>query len=77
MEYYIIAVSFAVGVLIGMIIGLIIERTKKIGALRIQEQDGDTMIFLELECEVEELRKKRSVRLRVENSPYYETNQNY
>ena len=64
----------AAGFILGAVVVYILNRARDpIGVLKIYEQEGeDPMIFLELEREFPDFRKKKSVKLRVENHLYYE-----
>lgn len=75
MKYLILC--FAAGLAIGILLVYILNRTHSIGTLKIYDTEDEIgpSVFLELEKEFPEFRKKRVVTLRVENSSYYE-NQN-
>lgn len=70
-----IAIGFAAGFFLGWLATYIWHRTRTIGVLKIVDHEGMSSVFLELEKEFREFRKRNRVTLRVENTSYYE-NQN-
>ena len=72
MKYLILC--FAVGFILGALSVYIWKRTHTVGALKIYDQEGEMSpaVFMELECDLPELRAKKVVSLRVENPPLYE-----
>lgn len=60
-------------IVIGYVLGLLtfyIFTRKSVGTLRIIDHEEMTSVFLELDRELEEVRSKGKVTLRVENSSY-------
>ena len=73
MKYLILC--FIVGVILGWFLHYIL-RQKTVGVIKMIDHDEATSMFLELNEELEEVRKHKRISLRVENSSYNE-NQNY
>ena len=71
MNTYIIWGAFFIG---GLIIGYILAQLHKpIGTIKLYEQeDGMISAFLELERDITEVQRMHNVKLRVENTVYYE-----
>ena len=70
MKYLVLC--FAAGFFLGLLVVYIWNRKHTLGTLRIYDQEGDVSVFMELECELPELRSKKAVSLRVENTSLYE-----
>lgn len=70
MKYLILC--FTAGFVLGLLVVYIWNRKHALGTLRIYDQEGDVSVFMELECELPELRSKNTVSLRVENTSLYE-----
>ena len=66
-----IALCIFVGFVLGWITHYIFIR-KPIGTLRIIDHEEMTSVFLELEKELEDVRNRKKVSLRVENSSFNE-----
>lgn len=71
MNTYLIA---GIALLVGMIAGYILAQLKKpIGVIKLyQQEDGMISAFLELERPIEDVQRRHNVKLRVENTVYYE-----
>ncbi len=71
MNYPLAMIIFAAGFLAGVVLVYILTRSV-VGILELADHEGDTYIFLKLEKDLPEFRRKQMVRLRVENTSYYE-----
>ena len=71
MNYQLAMIGFALGVLFGSVLVYILSR-RTVGILELADHEGDTYIFLRLEKDLPDVRRKRTVHLRVENTSYYE-----
>ena len=71
MKVYII---WGVFLIVGFIIGYILASLRKpIGVIKLyQQEDGMISAFLELERDITEVQRMHNVKLRVENTVYYE-----
>ena len=71
MKVYII---WGVFLIVGFIIGYILASFRKpIGVIKLyQQEDGMISAFLELERDITEVQRMHNVKLRVENTVYYE-----
>lgn len=54
-----------IGIVIGLLCGVFLARKKPIGNLRVDRSDGQPYLFLELDTDVGQIMRKKSVSLRV------------
>lgn len=54
-----------IGIVIGLLCGVFMARKKPIGNLRVDHSDGQPYLFLELDTDVGQIMRKKSVSLRV------------
>ena len=67
-------IGFGVGFFLGWLIAYIWNRTHTVGILKFVDHEEMCSVFLELEKELPETRRRKIVSLRVENSSYNENN---
>ena len=69
MQYYIICVS--IGLLVGWFVHYIFAQ-KPVGVIKMIDHEEAVSMFLELEKDLPQIRSKKKITLRVENSSYNE-----
>lgn len=69
-----ITIAFAAGFILGFLLVYIWNRTHTAGILKFVDHEEMVSVFLELEKELPEIRSRKTVTLRVENSSYNENN---
>lgn len=67
-----LVICFAVGMIAGMIFLYLVKRHNSVGTLHIYKNAQTSELVLELEKDISFLEKEKIIRLRVNNTLYYE-----